>query len=189
MKNVDSNINASIISLLKKGDTNSYKIIFDTYYKRLYLFSLKYVEDQYAAEEIAENVFLILWQKKNEIDKIGNLKSYLYAMARNASLDYLKKEKQSVTLDLEKHDSADLMDQYIIEEETHAILYQALASLPPKCRKVFELSCLEGVKYKDISEELQISINTVKSQRARAIELLKEHLKDYPLFQILLATL
>ena len=189
MKSNKSNTSASYVSLLKKGDKKAYKVIFETYYKRLYAFSFKYVEDSYAAEEIVENVLLILWQKRHGMDKVKNLKSYLYTMVRNASLDYLKKEKKFERLDLEKHDSTALMEQFIIEEETYALLFQALGSLPQKCRKVFELSCLEGVKYKDIAEDMQISINTVKSQRARAIELLKQELKGYLFFQIFLSAL
>ncbi|WNH09507.1 RNA polymerase sigma-70 factor [Thalassobellus suaedae] len=189
MKNNEISNLKSFKTLIKKGDKNAFKVIFNTYYKRLYLFSLNYVEDKYAAEEIVENVLLKLWQKRNKLDKIDNLKSYLYTMVRNASLDYIKKEKKFIRLDLEKHDSVTLKDQFIIEEETYAVLFQALDTLPSKCRKVFELSCLEGLKYKDIAEDLQISINTVKSQRARAIELLKSHLKNHPFFQILLATL
>lgn len=189
MKKNKSNTSKSFISLLKKGDTKTYKTIFDTYYKRLFAFSFKYVEDEYAAEEIVENVLFVLWQKRHKMDKVENLKSYLYAMVRNASLDYLKKEKKFVRLDVKKHDSMALMEQFIIEEETHTILFNALDALPQKCKEVFKLSCLEGVKYKDIAEDLQISVNTVKSQRARAIELLRQHLKDYPFFQLLLATL
>tara|TARA_R110000868_G_scaffold168193_1_gene402820 strand:- start:15407 stop:15940 length:534 start_codon:yes stop_codon:yes gene_type:complete len=177
------------MSLLKKDDTKAFKIIFDNYYKRLYAFSLNYVSETYAAEEIVENVLLKLWQKRHKLDKIDNLKSYLYTMVRNDSVDYLKKKKKFVRLDIEKHGSISTKDQFIIEEETHAILFQALETLPVKCRKVFELSCLEGVKYKDIAEDLQISINTVKSQRARAIDLLKSYLKNYPFYQVLLATL
>lgn len=189
MKNSKSNITSSLVDLLKNGDKNAYKIIFDAYYKRLYTFSLKYVEDSYVAEEIVENVLFILWQKRHKMGKVDNLKSYLYAMVRNTSLDYLKNQKKFERYDKEKHDSIQLMEQFIIEEETHAILFQALDSLPSKCRKVFELSCLEGVKYADIAEDLQISLNTVKSQRARAIELLRIHLKNYPFFQILLTSL
>lgn len=189
MDNNEIDNSESFLNLLKKGDTNAFKIIFDTYYKRLYSFSLNYVEDKYAAEEIVENTLLKLWQKRNQLDKIDNLKSYLYAMVRNASIDYTKKEKKFVRLDVQKHDVIPLKEQFIIEEETHAILFQALETLPKKCRKVFELSCLDGVTYKDIAEDLQISINTVKSQRARAIELLKCHLKNYPFYQVFLLSL
>ncbi len=166
-----------------------FKVIFDAYYKRLFAFSFKYVENTYAAEDIVEGVLLTLWQKRQNLNKIKHLKSYLYTMVRNASLDYLKKEKKFVRLDLDKHDAAAVMEQFIIEEETHSILFQALENLPQKSRKVFELSCIQGMKYKDIAEELQISLNTVKSQRARAIELLKKQLKDYPIYQLLLSML
>ncbi|UKM64503.1 RNA polymerase sigma-70 factor [Flavobacteriaceae bacterium GSB9] len=188
---MDKNENISLESflpLLKKGDKKAFKIIFNAYYKRLYSFSLNYVGEKYAAEEIVENTLLKLWQKRNKVDKIKNLKSYLYAMVRNASIDFNKKEKKFIRLEVDKHDTVSQKNQFIIEEETYAILFQALEDLPEKCRKVFELSCLEGIKYKDIAEDLQISINTVKSQRARAIALLKENLKDRPLFQILLAS-
>ena len=164
---------------IKNGDENAFKIIFDTYYHRLYMFALHYVSELYVAEEIVETVLLKLWQKKHQLGSIGNLKSYLYSMVRNASLDYLKKEKKFVKLEVGKHDSLILMEQYIIEEETHAILFKALEALPEKCKQVFKLSCLEGLKYQDIAEELQISVNTVKSQRARAIELMKKNLKYY----------
>lgn len=173
-------------SLLDKGEANAFKIIFDTYYKRLFMFSLNYVGDNYAAEEIVENVLLKLWKKIHKLNEIENLKAYLYTMVRNASLDYLKKEQKFVSLDIQKHGSIPLKEQFIIEDETHVILFQAMETLPKKCRKVLELSCLNGIKYKDIAEDLQISINTVKSQRARAIDLLRSYLINYPLYQILL---
>ncbi|MFH4969534.1 RNA polymerase sigma-70 factor [Gaetbulibacter sp. M240] len=174
---------------LSEEDRKTFKAIFNAYYKRLYAFALRYVESKHAAEDIVEGVLLVLWQKRHKMHNVENLKSYLYAMVRNASLDYLKKKKKLVRLELKKHDSMTMMEQFIIEEETHAILFQALETLPPKSRKVFELSCLEGMKYKDIADELNISLNTVKSQRSRAIELLKVQLKDYPFFQLFLAAL
>lgn len=179
----------SFESLIKIGDTDAFKIIFNTYYKRLYAFSLNYVSEGYIAEDIVENVLLKLWEKRHRIGEIDNLKSYLYTMVKNASIDYLKKKKKFVRLDIQKHDLSMANEQYVIEEETHAILFQALASLPEKCRKVFELSCIEGIKYKDIAEDLQISVNTVKSQRARAIELLKQCFKEKPFYQLFLMTL
>lgn len=189
MKNNNPDTDISLMSLLKNGDARAYKTIFDSYYKRLFAFSLQYVKDKYIAEEIVENVFFVLWKKRTKVDKIKKLKPYLYSMVRNASLDHLKKKKKFEPLDIEKHESLDLKKQFIIEEETHAILFQALETLPKKCRKVFELSCIEKVKYKDIAEDLQISINTVKSQRARAIQLLKQCLKNHSFFEIILASL
>lgn len=167
----------------------SFKILFDTFYPRLIAYSFKYVKDEIAAEEIVEDCLVNLWVKRNKLGHVDNLKPYLYTMVRNASFTYLEKSKRLVTLREEEHDSAIRIDHDIIEEEVHAILYKALENLPAKCRRVFELSCLNGLKYKDIAIDLGISINTVKSQRARAIELLKNQLKDNPFLLLMLSSL
>lgn len=101
-------------------------------------------------------------------------------MVKNGSLDVLKKQNKKVKLDESISDDILEFDFNILQEEVYAILINALDSLPEKCKEVFELSCLEGMKYKDIAQQLNISINTVKSQRARAIELLKVKLINYP---------
>lgn len=189
MNKKQDNIKGEVLHLLKKGDRKAFRFVFDTYYVRLYSFALNYVEDNFIAEEIVENTLLKIWQKRNKLDKVLNLKAYLYTMVKNSCIDYNKKDNHLVRLDIAKHDAIPLKDQFIIEEETYALLYQALETLPEKCRRVFELSCIEGVKYKDIAEDLQISLNTVKSQRARAIVLLKTHFKENPFYQVLLSTI
>ncbi|MBJ6368389.1 RNA polymerase sigma factor [Snuella sedimenti] len=168
----------NVILNLKKGDPNAFKQLFDSFYEKLYAFSFNYVKDEYAAEEVVENTMLMVWEKRQNLDAIKDLKSYLYKSVRNASFDYLKKKKKVVSLDIESHDSLFNFEQHIIQEETHKLLIDALNSLPKKCRKVFEMCCIEGLKYKEVADDLQISINTVKSQRSRAIELLKEQLKE-----------
>ena len=101
MDNKEKNNFESLTSLLKKGDERAFKIIFDTYHKQLFAFSLNYVQETYAAEEIVEIVFFKLWKKRGRLEEIESLKSYLYTMARNASLDYLKRERKFVPLDPE----------------------------------------------------------------------------------------
>ncbi|MCR8668010.1 RNA polymerase sigma-70 factor [Aestuariibaculum sp. M13] len=189
MSNREVTNQAQLLKSLKKGDKSAFKSIFDIYFKRLCVFALNYVQDQFTAEEVVENTLLKLWQKRSKLDNVENLKSYLYTMVRNACVDYNKKEKKLIRLDIKKHDNVSLNDPFVVEEETHAALYAALETLPEKCRKVFELSCLDGIKYKDIAEDLKISLNTVKSQRARAISLLKLYLKDHPFYAVFLASL
>lgn len=161
-------------------DKESFKVLFNTLYPRLIAYSLKYIKDDIAAEEIVGDCLVTLWEKRKDLSHVDNINSYLYTMVKNASFDYLAKSKQTVSFNQDKHDSALKIDHDVIEEEVHAMLYNALDKLPSKCRKVFELSCLKGLKYKDIANDLNISINTVKSQRARAIELLKKELKNNP---------
>lgn len=178
-----------VLIKLKQGDKEAYRFLFDTFYPRLFAFSLKYVTVKYAAEEVVANTFLKLWQRRRKVHKIENIKAYLYQSVRNGSYDYLKKKDKYIPLDLKHHDSIVQMNEYILEEEVHAIIINALNTLPPKCREVFKLSCIEGLKYKDIAEDLQITVNTVKSQRARAIQLLKIQLKNYPFLQLIIGVL
>ena len=167
-----------LIINIKNGDSNAYKELFDSFYESLYAFSFNYVKDTYVAEEITENVMLTIWEKRDNLDPEKSIKSYLYTSVRNASFDYLKKKNKMIPLDIDLHDTSFSYEQQIIKEETHKLLIQALNSLPNKCKQVFEMCCIEGLKYKEVAEALQISVNTVKSQRSRAIELLKEDLKN-----------
>ncbi|WP_405609111.1 RNA polymerase sigma factor [Polaribacter sp. Asnod1-A03] len=164
---------------LKNGDQAAFKVVFDTFYERLHAFSYKYVLDSYAAEEIVENIMLHIWEKRDKLDTINNIKPYLYTSVKNASLDYLKKVKKVIPLNT-SHNNISMFDTYVIEEETHSLLINAIDLLPEKCKDVFKRCCIEGHKYKDVAEDLKISVNTVKSQRARAIQILREELKDYP---------
>ncbi len=168
----------------------TFKDLFNALYPRLVSYSFKYVKNEFAAEEVVEDCLVTLWEKREDLAHIDDIKPYLYTMVRNASFKYLEKKKRVISLDQKHHDSAVMIEQDIIEEEVHAvILYQALETLPPKCRKVFELSCLKGLKYKDIAKDLDISLNTVKSQRSRAIELLKKQLKNNPFLLLFLSSL
>lgn len=142
-------------------------------------YSLNYTKDSFAAEEVVENVMLQLWENRLKFEKINDIKSYLYTMVKNGSINALKQQQKLVELDESISDEILEFDYNILEEEVYPALIVALNSLPEKCKEVFELSCLQGMKYKDIAQQLAISVNTVKSQRARAIELLKEKLKDH----------
>ncbi|MEN2487164.1 RNA polymerase sigma-70 factor [Flavobacterium sp. B11] len=153
--------------------------MFYSLYPRLVSYSYGFVKDSFLAEEVVGNVMLQLWENRVKFEKIIDVKSYLYTMVRNGSFLILKKEQKGTELNNElSHETLDF-DFTILEEELYATLIQALNSLPEKCKEVFELSCIEGLKYKDVAEQLNISINTVKSQRARAIELLKVKLKNH----------
>jgi RNA polymerase sigma-70 factor (ECF subfamily) len=138
------------------------------------------LKDKFEAEEVVENVMLQLWEDRLKFEKVDDVKSYIYKMVKSGSLGALKEQQKKVKLEDTASDNTLEFDFNILEEEVYAVLITALDSLPEKCKEVFELSCLEGMKYKDIALQLNISINTVKSQRSRAIELLKAKLTNYP---------
>ncbi|WP_223678155.1 RNA polymerase sigma-70 factor [Flavobacterium hibisci] len=153
--------------------------MFYSLYPRLVSYSFGLVKDIFIAEEVVENVMLQLWENRFKFEKVNDVKSYLYTIVKNGSVAALKKQQKSIQLDETFSDEPSEFDFNILQEEVYSVLIEALNSLPEKCKEVFELSCLEGMKYKDIAEQLNISVNTVKSQRTRAIELLKEKLKNH----------
>lgn len=165
--------------LISKGDKRAFKLLFDTFYPRLFIFSLNYIDQRFDAEEIVGEVFVKLWNKRATLIKVEHPKAYMYKMVYNASMAFLKRNRKEIPLNPQLHDTSVLMQELILEEEVHSVLFRALETLPEKCKNVFVLSCIEGLAYKDIAEDLQITINTVKSQRSRAIQLLKTQLKDY----------
>lgn len=134
----------SLISELKEGSEKAYDALFHKFYGRLCGFAIRFVRDQEIAEEIVAESMVVLWEKRHKFDNMLALKSYLYNTVRNASLDYLKKSGRHTSLDmLDGMEAVVAADFYIVEEEVHATLYQALEALPAKCRRVFELSCIE----------------------------------------------
>lgn len=170
-------------------DSVFFNNLFDSMYLRLVSYSLQFVKSKTIAEEVVADCFVKLWEKREELGHVDNIKSYLYTMVRNTSFTYLNNNKKEVQLNQDLHDQVVRVDNEIIMAEVHATLYKALDALPAGCRTVFELSCLKGLKYKDIASDLNVSINTVKSQRARAIKLLRDHLKDNPLLIFILYNL
>lgn len=109
-------------------------------------------------------------------------------MVRNDAYRIANKEKGKIFLNEElTEDHYEDFDEKILEEEVYAILIEQLNQLPEGCKEIFELSAIEGLKYKEIASNLNISVNTVKSQRARAIKLLKEKLKNHPFLLLLVA--
>ena len=173
---------------IRKDDEKAFEYIYQTLYPRLCAFANQYVNDNNAAEDVVSDVMYELWRKKRTFESFESIKAFLYVSVRNKSLSYLRKQKISFkhSEEIKKTSTESFFKEHLIEEELTGILRQALDQLPEKARKVYELSCIEGLKYKEVAEDLNVSINTVKSQRARAIKLLKELLEGQVLWIFLL---
>ncbi|MDN5202425.1 RNA polymerase sigma-70 factor [Fulvivirgaceae bacterium BMA10] len=180
--------NTSKLENIKSGDVSSFEQIFRQYYQSLCLFALKYVKDPDDAEEIVQDVFVKIWQKKDVLDIAISLKSYLYQAVRNASLNHLKHIQ--VKLEYEKNlvnspsrtDTADT----VIASELEAKIYEAVHKLPPERKKIFLLNRNEGLKYREIADQLNISVKTVESQMGKALKFLRMELVDFLSIVVLL---
>jgi RNA polymerase sigma-70 factor (ECF subfamily) len=153
---------------------------FHEHYNALVLFAFRFTDELAAAEDIATESFVMLWRKRDSLGIVKSFRSYLYAITRNASLDWLRINKREKTqyriaASLEPASEATVLEEMIHFESMKGIM-TAMERLPKQCRKVFVLHYLEGKKLSEIAKELKISIGTVYTHKYRSIDLLQKAL-------------
>jgi len=177
----------------------SFEEIYVSYFSRMKSFAQEYVLSEEDAENIVQDVFTELWEKKKDLTNEINLVAVIFTSIRNRCIDFLRhkivvqetiykmQEEFQLTLNV-KLASLELFDQSLLEEDNiENIVTEAINSLPDKCREIFIRNKLEGKKQKEIAAELNISIKTVETQMSIAHRKLKLILKDYlPLLLFLL---
>lgn len=175
---------------LKAGDTEAYRYIFNTHYQVLCYTANRYVHDQFVAETIVSDVIFRLWEKRDSIDINVSLRTYLAQSVRNASMDYLRSKRQRYEVaesrltaygDMPEPKAAETDNPLdnVIGSELENRVEEAIALLPPECRRVFEMSRFMGKRHSEIAAELGISINTVKYHIRNALKLLSDRLGKY----------
>mgnify|MGYP000660763951 FL=1 len=157
-----------------------------TYYPKLVRFAKEFVILEEDAENITQDVFADLWERQNSMDHVENVNAYLFRLVKNRCLDHLKHkifEQKYVEVmqtsfeielnlklqSLDRFDSSDMS----VGNDTEILVRTAINSLPKRCRDIFLLSRIEGLKYKEISERLGISVNTVECQMGIALKKLR----------------
>ena len=174
--------------LYLKGD---FEKLYKLYYPKMFAFAKNYVPANEDAENIVQDVFLLLWEKREVLDIQISLVSYLFALVKNKSLDYLRHKviadeyKQELSAKLT---ALELLNySFTSDEEIEQILMTAINKLPERCRQVFLKSRIEGKKNREIANELNLTVSTVENQMTIALRKLRVELKDYlPLLLFLL---
>lgn len=172
---------------IKKGDLRIYERFFKDNYPDIVRYANKFVRDKLIAEEIAQEVFMYLWEKRNVINVQSSLKSYLFSATKNRSINYLKLELPKVQAQLEITEfeigvNAEYQEKDRSEQVERAVK-KAIDELPKKCREIFILSRNAGLTYDEIAEDLSLSKKTVENQMGIALKKLRESLK--PVMEIL----
>jgi RNA polymerase sigma-70 factor (ECF subfamily) len=167
-----------IIQKLKNGDESGLRQMFDTYYSPLCVFALKYIDSFDLAEDLVQEVFITFWEKKR-IDQLqGSLKSYLFSAVKNNALNHIRQNKKFRIEELD--DEFDVLMEQTSDMEDLELkkqkLYQEMENLSDQGKKVFEAIIFQNMKYKDVAEELNVSVNTVKTHFSRALKQLRSSL-------------
>lgn len=167
-----------LIEKINRGDLNAFRSFFESFYPSLCIFTRKYVSDPDESEDIVQDAFIKFWTVKKEYKELNAAKSYLYTIVKNDSLNYLRHKtitSEYIKLNYEK---PSLFNDYVIEEETYRIINSAITNLPPRMKQIIELS-LKGVNNSDIAENLNVSVNTIKSLKKTAYKKLRAELREH----------
>lgn len=154
-------------------------MVFRTYYARLVHFAAGMLGDTAAAEEVSQDVMLELWRRRTTITVDTSLQGYLFRATRNRALNQIRHDKvvqRGSAFAAQETTSPAVGDRELREKEIDVALQDAIQTLPPRCREVFELSRMQNLKYSEIASALDISIKTVEAQMGKALKILREKL-------------
>lgn len=161
------------------------------WYSRAKNFCMQYVSEEEDAENIIQGVFTDMYEKWKQLPEEGKLPAYLFSAIKNTSLNFLRQKlrQEKAKEQIQKDAMFDLQVNYDAlqelntdlpgEEDIDRMLYQAINSLPKRCRQIFTLRKIDGKSQKEVASELGISVNTIEAQMQIAYRKLREQLKDY----------
>ena len=172
-----------IFKEIKKGNLVTFEKLFRKYYAGLCNYAGKYLKDLDRSEEVVQELFYKLWEKRNKLEINVSLKSYLYRAVYNGCLQYLN--HRAIEIKYENYykkqskeyfrDASEAMNM----QELNEIINETLNSLPERCRNIFILNRQDGLKYREIAKKLDLSIKTVEANMGKALKLLRKNLKNY----------
>lgn len=176
------NSESTVINLIKEGNAQAFEKIFREYFKSLHAYAYTFMKDDEQAEEIVQNVFCRIWEKRDQLKTDGSLKAYLYRSVHNESVNYLKHQKTRTAFQVhysnEDQTSGEASEK-IMTAELDGQIQNALNELPLQCRTIFQLSRFENLKYKQIADQLNLSVKTVENQMGKALKVLRLKLAEF----------
>lgn len=172
----------SIIAEFQLGTEKGLNRVFKLYHRPLLYFALQLVKKQEIAEEVVADVFIKIWQRRNDFEDVNKIKAFLYIAVKNGCLNYLRSSYAQREMkpidewqDLQCQDSDVL--RKIVKTELIKSIYDEMYSLPEKQREVFLLSFIEDLEVEDISKRLGMSVSAVYANKSRALASLRKNLK------------
>jgi RNA polymerase sigma-70 factor, ECF subfamily len=167
---------------IRRGDSDAFDAVFRQWYPQLVRFAESMLQERAVAEEIAQDVMLAVWNRRNQLKIEDSPGGYLMRATRNRTLNELRHRRvqqksepylaapEAVAASAE----ADLADQQL-----QAALRRAMNTLPDRCREVFELSRVQGLRYAEIAQAMDISVKTVETQMGKALRILREQMAPW----------
>lgn len=168
-----------IIRRFAQGDERAFRVLYDRYAAGLRYFASKYVDDDAEIEDIVQDAFVALWEKRADFREETSVKAYLYQAARNDCLNLKRHRKVREAYAEQVMQAGEEGESFLdrmLEAEVYTALKEVFEELPPACKTVYRMS-LNGMSHEEIAEELHITVNTVKKHKNNANHYMKERLK------------
>jgi RNA polymerase sigma-70 factor (family 1) len=179
----DFNDEKVLLHEVSAGNAKAFSIFFYRYSPKVYTYALKIVKSEPLAEEIAQEVFVKIWNLGAQLASIENLDAYLRVLTRNHTLKVLRRLALEVRTNKmmapdykETHNDT---EEYIIFKDSETILNQAIEKLPAQQKLVYRLCHEEGLKYEEVAEQLNISKLTVKTHMQHALRFLRNYVSTH----------
>ena len=172
---------------IQNGDADAFEYVFKTYYPRLRNYANRFVSDSDDLEDILQNCFIHLWERRDSITFIS-ISSLLFTMVRNGCLNYLKHQtmvrlrgrlaqQDTRTEELYSTDMKGTTDSDTLYNELTRQIEQVMEELSPRCREIFTMSRFEGLKNREIADQLGISVKVVEKHITKALAVFRTHFK------------
>ncbi len=181
---------------IRKGDRTAFEKLFKKFYPRLHVFAFKVVRNKEIAEDIVQDIFIRLWEKKENIKPV-NIEGFIFKVLKNQCISYLRNIKIIDNINLNLNNLANIEELYridflrdepyvLVEKELQLEIESIINKLPDRCREVFILSRLNGLKNREIAHKLGINIKNVERHISKALIIFKTQFRDKILLSLLI---
>ena len=186
-----NNHEQEFINQLKKGEDGAFRTLFDVYYHLLFCVANQYVKDDFTADTIVGDTLFHIWEQRNTLSIETSLQAYLIRSVRNLAINHLKQTFLEREISLENYNDTPesilqglfISDEYplgaLLEKELSERIHTEIDKLPAETRQVFILNRIQGLEYKEVADQIGISVNTVKYHVKQALSILRIRLKDF----------
>lgn len=174
-----------LVNLVAEGSETAFEGLFKAHFKSLHAYARVMLEDDMLAEEAVQQVFFRIWERKQQFSVHTSVKAFLYRAVYNECMNYLKRQKTKAghadyAMHIHKTEAGYESPLMRIERtELESELQKAMNELPEQCRNIFYMSRFDELKYREISEQLGLSVKTVEAQMGKALKILRKKLAEY----------
>jgi RNA polymerase sigma-70 factor (ECF subfamily) len=172
-------IDEMLIAAIRENDYAGFNRLFARYYSSLCRYVYRILQNKEDTEDVVQELFLRIWNNRKKIEINDNVSAYLHKMAKNMALNHIRSaDSYKNLLESQKSQPIGYEDDLLESDEFSIALYDCINRLPNRCREVFLLHRMQGVKLQEIAEQLNISIKTIKNQIWSSLQKLKICLEE-----------